>query len=269
MISKIGRCFAVPALTVLLAACQNVPSSSTPAVSTSADIHIPPFAKRPYEPFSRDAAVQIAYREWRAFGQKIVLSPNVPESADSEERDEGLWQRVGEYWWLGLDYGASQGPWTGKHDANGIEFPRGQDGEFAWSAAFVDYVMRMAGAGNRFPYSPSHSDYINAARSQTGYVVTALSLAQYAPQLGDLICMWRAGHQVTFEDLPAGRFPSHCDIVVARRQGSLDVIGGNVDNTVAMKHVPIGPDGRMVGPTGTVVDTDYPWFVVLKVAYQR
>jgi hypothetical protein len=159
MISKVGRFVAVPALTALLAACQNAPSSSGPAVSTSADIHIPPYAKRPYEPFSRDAAVQIAYREWRAFGQKMVLSPNVPENADSEERDEGLWQRVGEYWWLGLDYGASQGPWTGKHDANGIEFPRGQDGEFAWSAAFVDYVMRMAGAGNRFPYSPSHSAY--------------------------------------------------------------------------------------------------------------
>src|SRR5271163_2288263 len=92
MISKIGRFFAVPVLTVLLAACQNAPLSSTPIASTPADIHIPLFAKKPYEPFSRDAAVQIAYREWRAFGQKMVLSPNVPESADSEERDEGLWQ---------------------------------------------------------------------------------------------------------------------------------------------------------------------------------
>ena len=47
------------------------------------------------------------------------------------------------------------------------------------------------------------------------------------------------------------------------------MIGGNVDNAVAMKHVPVAPDGRMVGPAGAVIDTDYPWFVVLRVAYQR
>ncbi len=229
--------------------------------ATRGDIHIPPFAKKPYEAFSRAAAVQIAYREWRAFGQKMILSPNQPDSADSAERDEGLWQRVGEYWWLGLDYGKPDSAWTGKHDASGREFPRGDDGNFAWSAAFIDYVMRMAGAGGRFPYAESHSDYINAARTEPGLVVTALPLYQYAPQLGDLICMWRAGHPVTYQDLPAGHFPGHCDIVVAQHPGSLDVIGGNVDNAVAMKHVP-------VGPAGLVNDTSYPWFVALKVAYQ-
>jgi hypothetical protein len=268
MISRVGAA-ALIAVGALLSACASTSSALPAPASVPADIHIPPFAKKPYELFSRDAVVQIANREWRAFGQKVVISPNAPESLDSEERDEGLWQRVGEYWWLGLNYGARQGAWTGKHDAGGIEFPRGQDGEFAWSAAFIDYVMRMAGAGPRFPYSPSHSDYINAARTQPGLVVTAQPLTQYAPQPGDLVCMWRAGHQVTYEELPAGPFPGHCDIVVARHAVSLEVIGGNVDNAVSMKHVPIAPDGRMVGPTGAVVDPDYPWFVVLSVAYQR
>ncbi|HTW51709.1 MAG TPA: DUF2272 domain-containing protein [Stellaceae bacterium] len=249
----------------LVSACATAP----PAPAIPRDIQIPPYAKKPYEPFSREAAVQIALREWRAFGQKIILSPNQPDSADSEERDEGLWQRVGDYWWQGLDYGATDGSWTGKHDQNGIEFPRGQDGNFAWSAAFIDYVMRMAGAGARFPYGPSHSDYINAARTNPGLAVAALPLTQYAPLPGDLICMWRARHPVTYDELPAGHFPGHCDIVVARRPGMLDVIGGNVDNAVAMKHVPVAADGRMVGPSGAVVDADYPWFVVLRVAYQR
>jgi hypothetical protein len=250
-----------------VAACGGAPP---PASALPADLHIPPFAKKPYQPFSRDAAVRIALREWRAFGQKVVRSAAAPESADSAERDEGLWQRVGEYWWLGLDYGRREGAWTGKHDADGIEFPRGRDGEFAWSAAFIDYVMRMAGAGSRFPYSPSHSDYINAAaRASSGYVVNALPLTQYAPLPGDLICMWRAGHPVTYQDLPAGYFPSHCDIVVARNPGSLDVVGGNVDNTVAMHQVPVAADGRLAGPGGTLIDTQDPWFVVLRVAYQR
>ncbi len=246
----------------LLSACATAP----PAPAIPRDIQIPPYAKQPYEPFSREAAVQIALREWRAFGEKIILSPDQPDSADSEERDEGLWQRVGDYWWQGLDYGSPESGWTGKHDARGVEFPRSVNGDFAWSATFIDYVMRMAGAGNRFPYAPAHSDYINAARTRNDLVIKALPTTGYAPQLGDLICMWRANHPVTYADLPAGHFPGHCDIVVAQRPGSLpgtiDVVGGNVDNAVALKHVP-------VGPTGLVNDPDYPYFVVLKVAYQR
>jgi hypothetical protein len=264
----ISRVLVAVLLTACLAACGTTPPPVTVAPS-GGNLQVPPYARRPYEPFSRDAAVQIAYREWRAFGQKLVLSPDMPESADSRERDEGLWQRVGDYWWQGLAYGASEESWTGKHDANGMEFSRGQDGDFAWSAAFIDYVMRIAGAGNRFPYSPSHSDYIDAARTRTDLAIAALPLTQYAPQLGDLICMWRANHPVAYQDLPAGHFPGHCDIVVAQRPGVLDVIGGNVDNSVSMKHVPIGPDGRMTGLGGAVIDPDYPWFVVLRVAYQR
>ena len=255
------------ALLLALSACGGS-TAPGPSAGLPPDIHIPPFAKRPYQPFSRDAAVQIAYREWRAFGQKLVTSPTA-ESADSRERDEGLWQRVGEYWWLGLDYGAPDGAWTGIHDANGVEFPRGRDGEFAWSAAFISYVMRMAGAGRRFPYAPSPSDYINAARTQPGLAVSAQPPEQYAPLPGDLVCMWRSNTPIRFADLPAGHFPSHCDIVVARNAGTLDVIGGNVDNAVALKHVPVGADGRLVGPGGTPIDPDYPWFVVLRVDYQR
>jgi hypothetical protein len=273
MISRLWRLGVAAALIGtggLLSACGTPAPATGPLSSgaTAADIQVPPFAKVPYEPFSRDAAVQIAYREWRAFGQRVVISPQT-ESPDSKERDPGLWQRVGEYWWLGQDYGRREGAWTGKHDASGFEFPRSDDGNFAWSAAFISYVMRTAGAGRRFPYAPSHSDYINAARTTPGLVVIAASLDSYAPREGDLICMWRASHQVSFQDLPAGHFPGHCDIVAARHPGTLDVIGGNVDNAVSMKHVPVGPDGRLVGPSGTVIDPDYPWFVVLRVDYQR
>jgi hypothetical protein len=81
--------------------------------------------------------------------------------------------------------------------------------------------------------------------------------------------MWRAKHPVRFEDVPAGHFPGHCDVVVAQHPGSLDVVGGNVDNAVAMQHVPVGADGRLASPSGAVLDPDYPWFVVLRVAYQR
>ena len=83
--------------------------------------------------------------------------------------------------------------WTGIHNANGQVFPESQDGNFAWSAAFISYVMRMAGAGSRFPYSETHSDYINAARRhglgiEPGIALTAERIEVYAPQRGDLIC---------------------------------------------------------------------------------
>jgi hypothetical protein len=243
------------------------------ALAGCADIHIPPFARVPYESFSREAAVQIALREWRAFGQPIV--PPRGELPDDKERAEGLWQRVGEYWWLGLDYGAPEQGWTGKHDATGRVFPASDDEEFAWSAAFIDYVMRMAGAGARFPYSPNHAHYINAARRhglgrEPDVAVTAEPPAAYTPQPGDLVCLWRHSTQIRFEDLPtASFFPSHCDIVVAIRPGQLDAIGGNVDNAVAMTRIPTTGDGRLARPDGRVVDPDRHWFVVLRVGYDR
>ncbi|HEY8872685.1 MAG TPA: DUF2272 domain-containing protein [Stellaceae bacterium] len=260
-------------LALMLPACEAlpVPTGLAPAPGGQLDdMHIPPFARWPYQRFSRAAAVQIALREWRAFGQVVVLPHS--ELPFDNERAEGLWQRVGEYWWLGLSGGWSEQGFTGKHDANGRVFPEQEDGNYAWSAAFVDYVMRMAGAGRRFPYSPTHADYINAARQNAAggsptLAITAERPESYAPQPGDLICMSRTKKPVRFDDLPTGRFPGHCDIVVEPHPGLLDVVGGNVDNSVSMKHIPATPDGRLAGPDGVVLDPDYPWFVVIRVAY--
>lgn len=73
-----------------------------------------------------------------------------------------------------------------------------------------------------------------------------------------------------YEDLPTGNFfPGHCDIVVATRANAVDVVGGNVDNSVAMKQVPAGPDGRLADATGRVLDPEQNWFVVLRVLYNQ
>lgn len=254
-----------------LSAC--APQHLTTAQAPSAlpdDIHIPPYARLPYQPFSRDAAVQIALREWRAFGS-VVLVPHEELPYDAE-RSEGLWQRVGDYWWQGLPMGAEDQGFTGMHTQNGQVFPASQDGNYAWSAAFISYVMRMAGAAHRFPYAPDHADYINAAKEHAmgqlpGLVITAERPETYAPQVGDLVCMWRGTHAIRFDDLPTGRFPSHCDIVTAVSPGVIDGIGGNVDNTVGLWHIPVTADGHLANPDGTVVDPDHPWFVVLRVDY--
>jgi Uncharacterized protein conserved in bacteria (DUF2272) len=285
---------------------------------TPPDVHMPPFAKRPYEPFSRRAVVAITLREWRLFGQEVqapepaapagpgALPPEfrsraplpgraadpaqpltavaaraspasvgiaghpagTPETESKAERRPGLWQRIGEYWWMGLDAGAREAAWTGKHDADGRVFAPSADATHAWSAAFVSYVMRVAGAGARFPYAPDHADYINAARQRDrDSVVVAEPPEAYAPVPGDLICRGRGeASSLRFADLPAGRFPAHCDVVVRTAPGWLLVIGGNVEDAVTLRAVPTAEDGRLATAGGGVVDPDNPWMVVLRLA---
>jgi hypothetical protein len=154
----------------------------------------------------------------------------------------------------------------------GQVFPASEDDAYAWSAAFVSYVMRISGAGKRFPYSANHADYINIAKQQalgqtSGWVVTAQRPEAYAPLPGDLICLGRAGaSDLRYDDLPAGHFPGHCDIVVDTSvPGQIAVVGGNVDDAVTLKHVPVTSDGKLATPDGKVLDTRYPWMVVLQV----
>ena len=233
------------------------------------DAHAPAFAQRGYEPFSRADAVAVATDEWRLWGMRVDDdwgTGYVQRDATMGERQPGLWQRVGEYWWEGMNTSEPDNAWTGKHDANGKVFSVAVNGDYAWSAAFISYVMRIAGAGKDFPYSPDHAVYINyAARAAKGEIQNPLLIAEnpaiYAPRLGDLICFGRGrARDLTFGDLPTAHlFPAHCAIVIAGTVHQISVVGGNVDDAVVMQHVPADDQGR-IGP---------PWMVVLRVMYQR
>jgi hypothetical protein len=236
----------------------------------------PPFASRPYQPFSRKAVVAIALREWRLFGSPVADTASGEDrrpDAAKPERQEGLWQRVGEYWWLGLDGRGDSARWTGAHAEDGHVFSPDDDGDYAWSAAFISYVMRIAGASERFPYAPNHSHYIDEAARQaklgsSRWLILAMRPENYAPQPGDLICHGRdeAAH-LRFDDLPAGYyFPAHCDVVVdVSVPGLISVVGGNVSDAVTMKHVHVTRSGLLAAPDGRLLDPDYPAMVVLKV----
>ena len=240
----------------------------------------PPFASVPYQRFSRAAVVAIALREWRLFGSTVNDDDHL--NWDKPERNEGLWQRVGEYWYVGMHQAAPEARWTGKHDEFGHEFPPEEDGKYAWSAAFISYVMRIAGAADRFPYSADHATYINAAKRMTlgtdqggtdqGWLVTAERLDRYAPVPGDLICHGRdQAAALRYDDLPTAElFPSHCDIVVETPgHGTISVIGGNLQDTVTLRHIPVTADGKLVRPDGVVLDPLRPWMVVLRVHEPR
>ncbi len=250
-------------LMLVLAACATTPAPS----------RVPPFAARPYEPFVRANAVAIALREWRLFGSLIddpsLEGVEVGSPLEKPERLPGLWQRVGEYWWLGQNSDLGEGAWTGKHDARGIVFPFAEDERYAWSAAFISYVMRIAGAGNRFPYSPNHATYVNAAAAGRSPILRAEPPESYAPKPGDLICRGRYdAEQLTFRDLPTSyTWPGHCGIVVSVSPGTLDIVGGNAEDAVRLTHVPITERGTLGNPGEPVLDQRYRWFVVLQVLY--
>ena len=270
----------------LLAACASAtqPTSTpvpTPATQTrtgpgplTIDEHVPDFAQRGFAPFARDDAVAIALDEWRLFGMPVDDdAPDerpVPSTPSLKpERRPGLWERIGEYWWIGQDPGEREVSWTGKHDADGNMFDFVSDSRFAWSAAFISYVMRVAGAGSRFPYSPNHSTYINAAAAGASPILRTQPVTSYVPRLGDLLCAGRGfGARVRYSMLPTSYgFPAHCAIVVARAPNQISVIGGNVDDAVTLTHVPVAADGRLVGADGALIDQRYPWLTVLQVIY--
>jgi hypothetical protein len=236
------------------------------------DAHAPRFAQVPYAPFSRTDAVAVALDEWRLWGMRVDDSGGagyVQTDATMGERQPGLWQRVGEYWWEGMNASVPEAGWTGKHDARGMVFPVPVNGDYAWSAAFISYVMRIAGAGPHFPYAPDHSLYINyAARAAKGEVRDPLLIAEnpasYAPRLGDLVCFprgWAA--KLRFGDLPTAHpFPAHCSIVVAGGNDAMSVIGGNVDDAVTLEHLHTNDAGELSGNREN-------WFAVLRVMYLR
>jgi peptidoglycan hydrolase-like protein with peptidoglycan-binding domain len=122
----------------------------------------------------------------------------------------------------------------------------------AWSAVFISYVMRKAGAGNLFDYFSAHRKYVatayqNRLSNNTGNPFWAYKPDEVAPQLGDLICNWRGKFSdTTIENVndKKERF-THCDIVVDVQPGKLTAIGGNVPSNVDRKTIYTLPDGRI------------------------
>jgi Uncharacterized protein conserved in bacteria (DUF2272)/Mannosyl-glycoprotein endo-beta-N-acetylglucosaminidase/Putative peptidoglycan binding domain len=120
-----------------------------------------------------------------------------------------------------------------------------------WSAAFICFVMRKAGAGKAFKYASSHSVYISAAKANriagNANPFKAYRLNEVAPRTGDIICRSRAGSKATYDTIHPS-MKTHCDIVVAVKPGALTVVGGNVGNSVKSRTVRTDAVGRVTEP---------------------
>jgi Uncharacterized protein conserved in bacteria (DUF2272)/Phage tail lysozyme len=123
--------------------------------------------------------------------------------------------------------------------------------EHPWSAVFISYVMRKAGAGAAFAYSALHQTYIRAARQNrlsrtTANPFWAFRATEVAPGVGDLVCASRSNSGATYDNIgdPQVR-ATHCDVVTEVQPGRIRVIGGNLSQTVGEKWLRTLPDSRL------------------------
>jgi hypothetical protein len=193
-------------------------------------------------PYER-SVVKIANDEWAIFGfQTIDKSGNLIKGG-ARENEEGYWQRVGDYW---RAVGSSL---TGK------------DRGTPWSSAFIGYVMSRA--GNKFNIdfttSSAHNTYIreyisNRKQGRENADFVGYRIDEISPKVGDLVCYGRNG-EGGYDS--TSRYKSHCDIVVKKKRGEIEVIGGNVKDGVTKKILATNKNGR-------VIDTNNEWFTVIK-----
>jgi len=72
-----------------------------------------------------------------------------------------------------------------------------------WSAAFISWIMKTAGAGTAFKYSTAHATYIRSAKdnrlANNDNPFKAYRIGELTPQVGDLVCKSRSGSAATYE----------------------------------------------------------------------
>ena len=170
----------------------------------------------------RSRAASIAVEEWRRWGNGTI-----------KESDPKIRPVLEDYWRSATGSVPSAANWWSN---------------VAWSAVFISWVMRKAGAGTNFRYSSAHIEYVAAAKrnrlANSSNPFKAYRLAEMAPRVGDIVCLERSSSGVNYDNVDDGQFrSSHCDIVVEVKTGKLITIGGNLSDSIGRKEVAINAGG--------------------------
>lgn len=131
---------------------------------------------------------------------------------------------------------------------------------YPWSAAFISWLMKKAGAGKAFKYSAAHAEYIRAAKQNrlenNANPFKAYRVSEARPSPGDLVCKSRSRSGASYDNIQPG-MATHCDVVTSTQPGRLITIGGNVANSVSSTPVRVDSSGFIQDPA---------YFAVIKVA---
>lgn len=124
----------------------------------------------------------------------------------------------------------------------------GRDRGVPWSAAFISWTVRQAGADyHGFRFAAAHARYIHDSivkrEAGTASPFWGFRLHQHKAELGDLVCQWRDS-PTTYDDARTeDSFFSHCDVIVDVAPGSVRALGGNVGHSVGFKTYAINEAG--------------------------
>lgn len=216
-----------------------------------------------WQEFKKRAAC-IAEREWAAW-----------DNGKRHESDPLSWGALVKYFSVVKSSQAEA-----EESANSNKKKNGK-GE-AWSAAFISYLMRAAGAGASFKYSPSHYGYMVAAKknrtNQTNNPFQLFDLNETGalPEVGDLICNYRGCFEMTYNNIEnAGSsscttdgkktgWHAHCDLIVKVEKDKVWVIGGNTSDSVSGNDSTVGRKSRRLDANGYLV-REKRIFAILKV----
>ena len=191
------------------------------------------------------------------FTDKVIASCAAERAlfnnSDAKEWWTPQFKRIGDYW---REIGIARDGRTSVSfkkkpngslllDANGQPIPKpGGNNNPPWSAAFISFVAKEAGAGAKFHYKGYHSHYIlkalkAAAATSTTAPWIARRVETYKPKLGDLVAGGRDwAKNATFDtaesivdtSVAPDFFPSHTDFVVEVSATRVVTVGGNVSN---------------------------------------
>jgi peptidoglycan hydrolase-like protein with peptidoglycan-binding domain len=176
-------------------------------------------------PSLRNNIVRLANQEWLRWHRGRI-----------KEGEPGIRRILVDYWQTGAGWRPKDPGWWSK---------------YPWSAAFISWIMRKAGAGKAFRYSAAHAAYIKAAKDNRLAGIKnpfkAYRINERKPEPGDLVCKRRAGSGATYDNIRVG-YKTHCDIVTKIQPGRLTTIGGNVSNSVSRTYVTTGANGYVDDP---------------------
>ena len=176
----------------------------------------------------------LAVEQWKFFGRQAYDLAGHATTVGHKEGEPTFFQKVGEYWRDGVD----------RPDLDGL------DHSWPWSAAFISWVMRTAGAGNQFRYSAQHSVYVSKAirdhlQGRQNVAYHGVRLNEQTPEVGDVVC-WSRQAGIDYDNQNSGDYKGHTDIVVAVQPKAIEIIGGNVGNSVTRRPLALDSAGFLV-----------------------
>jgi hypothetical protein len=183
-------------------------------------------------------ATMVATQEWDFFGDQtydidghLVHAGHKEGEGPTQPGGRNWYKRVGDYWLQGVN-------------VHGVD---GRDHNQYWSAAFISWVMKTAGAGDRFHYNAQHSQYIYQAirdrlRAQVAAGYWGWRLNELKPSIGDIVC-WSRGSGIDYDHQNDGDNSGHCDLIVDVSAAQVQINGGNVGNSVTKRPLALNSAG--------------------------